>query len=57
MRPYLDYGDIIYDQVYNVSFHEKLESVQYNSVLVITGTIRGTSTEKLYNELGLETLK
>ena len=57
MRPYLDYGDIIYDQAYNVSFHEKLESVQYNSALAITGTIRGTSTEKLYNELGLETLK
>ena len=57
MRPYLDYGDIIYDQAYNVSFHEKLESVQYNSALAITGAIRGTSTEKLYNELGLETLK
>ena len=57
MRPYLDYGDIIYDQAYNVSFHEKLESVQYNSALAITGAIRGKSTEKLYNELGLETLK
>ena len=57
MRPYLDYGDIIYDQAYNVSFHEKLESVQHNSALAITGAIRGTSTEKLYNELGLETLK
>ena len=57
MRPYLDYGDIIYDQAYNVSFHENLESVQYNSALAITGAIRGTSTEKLYNELGLETLK
>ena len=57
MRPYLDYGDIIYDQAYNVSFHEKLESVQYNSALAITGAIRGTSTEKLYNELGFETLK
>ena len=57
MRPYLDYGDIIYNQAYNVSFHEKLESVQYNSALAITGAIRGTSTEKLYNELGLETLK
>ena len=57
LRPQLDYGDIIYNQAYNVSFHQKLESVQYNSALAITGAIRGTSTEKLYNELGLETLE
>ena len=57
IRPHLDYDDIIYDQAYNVSFHQKLESLQYNWALAITGTIRGTSTEKLYNELGLETLE
>ena len=57
LRPQLDYGDIIYNQAYNVSFHQKLESVQYNSALAITGAIRGTSTEKLYNELGLENLE
>ena len=57
IRPHLDYGDIIYDQAYNVLFHQKLESIQYNSALAITGAIRGTSTEKLYNELGLETLE
>ena len=57
IRPHLDYGDIIYDQAYNVSFHQKLESIQYNSALAITGAIRGTSTEKLYNELGSETLE
>ena len=55
VRPHLDYGDIIYDQAYNVSFHQKLESIQYNSALAITGAIRGTSTEKL--KLGLETLE
>ena len=33
-RPHLDYGDVIYDQAYNVSFHQKLESIQYNSALV-----------------------
>ena len=27
-RPHLDYGDIIYDQVYNASFHQKLELLQ-----------------------------
>ena len=54
IRPHLDYGDIMYNQAYNVSFHQKLES---NSALAITGAVRGTSTEKLYNELGLETLE
>ena len=57
IRPHLDYGDIIYDQAYNASFHQKLDSIQYNAALAITGAIRGTSKEKLYNELGLETLK
>ena len=32
-------------------------SVQYDSALANTGAIRGTSTEKLYHELGLETLE
>ena len=56
IRPYLDYGDIIYEQGFNSSFHEKLESIQYNASLAITGAIRGTSMEKLYNELGFESL-
>ena len=54
VRPYLDYGDILYDQAYNMSFHHKLESIQYNACLAITGAIRGTSKEKLCQELGLE---
>ena len=57
IRPHLDYGDSIYDQAYNDSFHQKLESIQYNAALAITGAIRGTSTEKLYQELGFETLQ
>ena len=57
IRPHLDYGDITYDQAYNVSFHQKLESIQYNSALTITGATRGTSTEKRYNNLGLETVE
>ena len=57
VRPHLDYGDMIYDQTYNASFHRKLESVQYSACLAITGTIRGTSYEKLNQELGLETLQ
>ena len=57
IRPHLDYGDTIYDQAYNDSFHKKLESVQYNAALAITGTITGTSSEKLYRKLGLESLQ
>ena len=37
--------------------HRKLESVQYSACLAITGTIRGTSYEKLNQELGLKTLE
>ena len=57
IRPHLDYGDIIYDQSYNTSFHQRLESLQYNAALPIAGAIRSTSKEKLYNELGLESLQ
>ena len=57
IRSLLNYADIIYDQAYNSAFHEKLESIQYNTCLTITGAIRGTSTEKIYQELGLESLK
>ena len=57
VQPYLDYGDIIYEKAYNSSFRPKIESVQYNACLAITGAIRGTSKEKLYDELGLEFLQ
>ena len=57
IRSQLDFADVIYDQACNSSFHEKLESIQYNACLAITGAIRGTSSENLYQELGLETLK
>ena len=48
LRPLLDYGDIIYDQPHNESVCEKLDSVQYKISLAITGVIRGTSREKIY---------
>ena len=54
IRPHLDYGDIIYDRAYNASFHQNIESIQYNAALAITGAVRGTSREKLYQELGSE---
>ena len=57
IRPHLDYGDVLYDQAFNNSFHAKMESIQYNACLAITGAIRGTSREKIYQELGLESLQ
>ena len=57
IRPHLDYGDTIYDQTYNSSFQQKLDSIQYNTALAITGAIRRTSKVKLYSELGFEALE
>ena len=41
----------------NESFCNNLEKVQYNAALAITGAIKGTSKLKIYDELGLESLK
>ena len=66
VRPHLDYGDVIYHNPLKVcdvtgsttlsSLIEKLESVQYSAALAITGAWRGTSREKLYLDLGWESL-
>ena len=53
VRPHLDYGDILYDQAYNASFHQKLEKIQYSACIAITGAIRGTSREKNISRTGL----
>ena len=52
--PHIDYGDIVYDRAFNESFHKNLESIQYNAAIAITGAIRGTSSEKIFQELDLE---
>ena len=52
----LDYGDILYDNRGNISFTQKIESIQYNAAIDIPGCIRGISRETLYCELGLESL-
>ena len=38
-------------------FTQKKDSIQYNATLATTDAIRGTSIEKLYDELHLETLE
>ena len=51
LRPLTDYGYIIYDQPQKESFCKKLEFVQYKATFVITGAIKGTSRDKIYQEL------
>ena len=57
IRFHLDYGDIVYGQLNDSYLSEKIESLQYNAALAITGAIKGSSKEKLYQELGFESLK
>ena len=55
--PRLDYGYFICDQACNLSFHQKWESIQYNAAVALTRAIRGSSREKLYQELDLGSLQ
>ena len=57
VSPHLDYGDIIYDNPVNESLINKLQNVQYQACLAITGAIQGTSRESLHKELGLQSLQ
>ena len=47
----------MYDQPNNDSFKNKLEKIQYNTALAITGAIWGTSRDLISKELGLESLQ
>ena len=57
IRSHLDYGDTTYDQAYTLPFNQKLETIQYNTALALTMAIRGSSREKLYQELGFGSLQ
>ena len=56
IRPILDYTDIIYETPLTESFKDKLEIVQCNAALVITGAFKGTLRDRIYREYGLEYL-
>ena len=45
-NPNLDYGDIIYDQPNNLTFCQKIESIQYKTAQAITVTTHWTSETK-----------
>ena len=52
VRPHLDY-----DQPNKESLNQKIERIQFNAALAVTGAIKGTYQSKFYNELGLASLK
>ena len=66
IRPHFDYCDVIYHipHITNLfdstitlnSLMESIEQVQYQAALAITGTWKGTNRNKLYEELGWESL-
>ena len=69
VRPHLDYCDMIYHipvktrEMSDFDSHRTLhylmgtlESTQYQAALAVSGAWKGTSREKIYNELGWESL-
>ena len=54
IRNHFDFAD--YEQAYNSSFHEKLESLECNTCLAITETIRGTRSRFRARISKIETL-
>ena len=66
VRSHLDYCDIIYHIPPSINpppqlptfnyLMEKIERVQYQAALAVTGAWQGTNCSKLYEELGWETL-
>ena len=66
VRPHLDYCDFIFhipalnnnnNTDINLNYHmNALESIQYQAALAITGAWKGTNRDKIYEELGWESL-
>jgi len=54
IRPHLDYGDVIYHNQ-RMDLMNLIEQVQYKAALIVSGW-QGTSRERLYDELGWESL-
>ena len=51
VTPHLDYSDIIYDQPNKENLNQKIERIQHNTTLAITGAIKETYQSRLYTEL------
>ena len=57
IRQHLDYVDVLCNQDFNNSFKEKMGSTQDNACLALTGAIKGTSKEEIYQEFILESFR
>ena len=68
VRPHLDYGDMVYDvgeaekngifpTGISSTLLKKVESIQYEAARIVTGAWKGTSRDKLYKNLGWESLQ
>ena len=55
IRPHLDYGDVIYHGQLQENT-DLIESMQYHAALIVTNCWKSTSREKIYAELGWESL-
>ena len=47
----------MYHQTFKEPFHQRIEYIQYNALIAITGAIRGIFSEKIYLELGLKSIR
>ena len=56
IRPHLDYGNIIYDQTFDILFQQKMETIQYSSALAITGAKRRSFRKELLALLNTVTI-
>ena len=66
IHPRLDYFDIIYhipatanQYISSITLHplmKSIERIQYQAALIITGAWKGSNKNKLYDELGWESL-
>ena len=66
VRPHLDFCDVIFDipvkpNMFDSSLHlsywmDQIERLQYQAALAVTGTWQGTSLNRIYEELGWESL-
>ena len=55
VRPHLDYGDVIFHNQ-RMDLMDLIERVQYKAALIVSGCWQGTNRERLYEELGWESL-
>ena len=55
VRLHLDYGDVIFHNQ-RMDLMDLIERVQYKAALIVSGCWQGTSRERLYEELGWESL-